>query len=418
MKNIKLTKIISLTIALLLMLSVGASAKTLEFKMGSVFMYESDETFETYLLENAPYTKNDRTMVPIRIISERFGADVTWDEATSQVGISKDGKNIILTLGSSEAVVNGANVTLDVAPEEINGRTMVPLRFVSETLEMKVEYVPLTQQVLITNTAPVMTVGGVDITVDDYMSFMAYIGYDPEADDKLEVVKSATDTFKETYASAAYVLANGHVQTNEFADDTRAEIEPYESDIHRTALSAPTARLLESSMVVSENVAAYMQNEDITKDVIEYYINNYITAKHILVSTQERSDAEAKKIAEGILKKLKSGADFDSLMAENGEDPGVATNPDGYTFTKGEMVEEFEKASFALKEGALSGLVKSDFGYHIIKRMPLADLDAYNAYAISETVAYSRFDAIAKEAVSNAKIDVYMTDEQIAHLIK
>jgi len=49
-------------------------------------------------------------------------------------------------------------------------------------------------------------------------------------------------------------------------------------------------------------------------------------------------------------------------------------NPDGYVFTKGEMVEAFESESFNLKEGAISKPVKSEFGYHIILRLPLPEI--------------------------------------------
>lgn len=75
--------------------------------------------------------------------------------------------------------------------------------------------------------------------------------------------------------------------------------------------------------------------------------------------------------ANDVLAKLKAGGDFDALMNEYSEDPGLANAPDGYVFTTGEMVQEFEDAAFALGEGKISGLVKSPYGYHIIKREPL-----------------------------------------------
>ncbi len=93
---------------------------------------------------------------------------------------------------------------------------------------------------------------------------------------------------------------------------------------------------------------------------------DYICAKHILISKQTE---EAYKIAQDVLKLAKSGEDFDALITQYGEDPGMASNPDGYFFTKGKMVLPFEEAAYALSEGQISDIVETDLGYHIIKRL-------------------------------------------------
>jgi len=73
--------------------------------------------------------------------------------------------------------------------------------------------------------------------------------------------------------------------------------------------------------------------------------------------------------AEALLERAQAGEDFDYLITQYGEDPGMASNPDGYTFVAGVMVSEFEEATLALEIGGISGLVRSQFGYHIIKRV-------------------------------------------------
>lgn len=107
-------------------------------------------------------------------------------------------------------------------------------------------------------------------------------------------------------------------------------------------------------------------------------------AKHILLATidldtreplDEATVAQKKAQAEDFLAQLRAAEDpialFDDLMNEHSEDSGLATNPDGYTTAKGEMVAPFEEAALALKAGEISEVVESDFGYHIILRLPL-----------------------------------------------
>jgi len=68
------------------------------------------------------------------------GAEVTYNDATKQVLIAKDDTEILLTIGSQEAYVNGEKIMLDVPAMIIEGRTMVPLRFISESMNATVEW--------------------------------------------------------------------------------------------------------------------------------------------------------------------------------------------------------------------------------------------------------------------------------------
>lgn len=106
-------------------------------------------------------------------------------------------------------------------------------------------------------------------------------------------------------------------------------------------------------------------------------------AKHILLSTvddnrqplDEATIAQKKAAADDLLAQLRAAEDpialFDQLMKEHSEDPGLATNPNGYTTSKGAMVAPFENAALALNNGEISDVVESDFGYHIILRLPM-----------------------------------------------
>ncbi len=101
-----------------------------------------------------------------------------------------------------------------------------------------------------------------------------------------------------------------------------------------------------------------------------------VSASHILLSykgagnsTATRSEEEAKKLAEELLAKVKKGEDFAVLARENSDCPsGKSASGSLGEFGRGAMVKEFEDAAFALKVGEISGIVKTSFGYHIIRR--------------------------------------------------
>lgn len=84
--------------------------------------------------------KQNRTLVPIRVISEGLGYEVTWNQEAKVAQIS-DGKNMIyLKYGSSIAVVNGKQVPLDSTVVVRDNRVMVPIRFISESFGVTVNY--------------------------------------------------------------------------------------------------------------------------------------------------------------------------------------------------------------------------------------------------------------------------------------
>ena len=153
---------------------------------------------------------------------------------------------------------------------------------------------------------------------------------------------------------------------------------------------------------VYDNVCAAL-NPDPTEEEMEMYIKqkDLLRAKHILIRTAKDGDngtimyksdgtvvndvdgnpyqggadkynAEALAKANDICAQLQAASSplalFDELMVFS-EDPGSQSNPDGYDFTAGQMVEEFEEATRALEYGEISEPVESDFGYHVILRL-------------------------------------------------
>jgi peptidyl-prolyl cis-trans isomerase D len=112
------------------------------------------------------------------------------------------------------------------------------------------------------------------------------------------------------------------------------------------------------------------------QDVQRYYEDNkqqyatpeQVRASHILLKTEGKDDAAVKKQAEDLLAKVKGGADFAALATKFSEDEvSAAQGGDLNFFGKGAMVKEFDDVAFTLKPGETSDLVKTQFGYHIIR---------------------------------------------------
>lgn len=103
--------------------------------------------------DSPPYIKPkvNVTMVPLRVISEGLQANVEWSNQTKQVKVSKDGNLIVLRNGDKMAEVNGHSVVLDATAESKQGRTMVPLRFISEELNLKVNWNQEKQSITLTS---------------------------------------------------------------------------------------------------------------------------------------------------------------------------------------------------------------------------------------------------------------------------
>lgn len=176
--------------------------------------------------------------------------------------------------------------------------------------------------------------------------------------------------------------------------------------------------------------------EALTDDELsDYYAEDgYMMAKHILILTETTdadgnsaalTDAEKEEIyatMENILQQLDTydGDDFNAffgeLMNEYSQDTGgLSSFPEGYLFQSGDMVPEFENAYLELEEGAYSGIVESDFGYHIIYRLPINyNIEPYTYYSAGYDSTYTlRF--MAANDMFNAVIDGWIADISVEY---
>lgn len=97
-----------------------------------------------------PYIKENRTMVPLRYIAEELGAEVGFDDATREVSITLGDKVFKVVIGASTYSINGESFSLDAPAEIVENRTFVPLRVISEAFDMSVTWLESNRMVIIT----------------------------------------------------------------------------------------------------------------------------------------------------------------------------------------------------------------------------------------------------------------------------
>jgi len=116
----------------------------------------------TVKINNTPVTFDvkpaiikERVMVPLRAIFEALGAQVSWDGDNKTIYAAKDNLLIVLQIDNPIAFINSdKEITLDVAPVIVDSRTLVPVRFIAESLGADVKWDAATSTVIITTTAP------------------------------------------------------------------------------------------------------------------------------------------------------------------------------------------------------------------------------------------------------------------------
>jgi peptidyl-prolyl cis-trans isomerase D len=164
------------------------------------------------------------------------------------------------------------------------------------------------------------------------------------------------------------------------ADSFRGQATASDADVashfegHKDDFKIPEKRKIRYVLLDIEAIRAkvVVPPADIEKaynsSIEQYTTPEQVRASHILLKTEGKTDADVKAKAEAILKQAKAGADFAELAKKNSEDESNAKNGgDLDYFGRGRMVPEFDQAVFAMQPGQISDLVKTPYGYHIIK---------------------------------------------------
>jgi len=142
--------ILTLLLCLVIAASAYADTTTMSLKVGDPNLTVAGEKLEIDPGRGTkPVIVNGRTLVPIRAIIEAMGGTVDWNAAEQKVTVKLLDKAVELWIGKTSATVSGVQKPLDVGPKLINGRTMMPARFILESLGATVDWDEKTQSVMV-----------------------------------------------------------------------------------------------------------------------------------------------------------------------------------------------------------------------------------------------------------------------------
>ncbi len=240
--------------------------------------------------------------------------------------------------------------------------------------------------------------------------------------------ESGEDENKKDYSKEAKDYINEELQAINMTQD-----EYIQYIAEQIIIEEFMARTLDDIQATSDEVEQYykeqLENQKtsslVTDNQVELYIPPERRVKHILIQLSEKhqeeynrlineeNEDEAKEYLEDKLKdiepkarealsKIGNGEDFEKLIDEYGQDPGMKDNEEGYLVRQdGQFIPEFEEAAFQLTEGQVSDLVPSQFGYHIIKLYEIRDEKVYTLEEKKEEISQALENQKKSEAWSS-----------------
>ncbi len=422
----KLTAILLILCLALPLCAFGEGAdKTIVLRIGDPMMTVDGEQKEIDPDRGAaPVIINGRTLVPIRAIIEELGGEVSWSEAAQMVSLKIDELELLLTIGDTRATLREltwgtiGNVweikttELDASPVIIDGRTMIPARFVMESFGYAVVWDGESQTITIAKPVfedrVLATVNGEDIYLSDYYVMCAALAADGatvySGNNDGTIDGKAFGSVISLVIPAQIAESRGLTVTDE--DMEFAENMPLFSD------GGPYAAACERCLrrfALNEKLMKSLTSEggecSVAPEEIGWGDDNFTKAQHILVSFDGRTEEEAEARAREVIEKLNGGEDFEALIREYNDDPGMLTNG-SYVFAEGEMVDEFYQNARALAVGEYSPApVRSLYGFHIIRRLPLEDGD-YLKTGAARTKELSKLQDLINQWFSKAEITI------------
>jgi len=259
--------------------------------------------------------------------------------------------------------------------------------------------------------AVVANIGDQKITVSDFNRMLGLL--DTEKQKVIESNPQLKESVLTQFVQGIVVSELAREKGFNKLPEVKAQIEFFENNL-LASLYIKQEVIGKISIPEEELKKYYDSNKD------EFKTPEMVRVRHILVkvdeSAPEKDKKAAKKKAENILKKIKSGEDFAKLAGEVSDDPGSKQKGGelGF-FSRDRMVKPFEDAAFALKPGEVSGLVKTQYGYHIIKAeekkaagiQPFDDVKERIRQKLLQDQTKSKVLAFIEKAMKDAKAEIH-----------
>jgi foldase protein PrsA len=295
--------------------------------------------------------------------------------------------SIAATMCTNSYIVSAASTDVGNAVAQVNSKNIETNKYKTEFLTILLQYEASHGQTIWTDTKTISAIQ--DAAMEDVISDQIQV-------DKAAKMNIKFETSQQTVLDSVYNNAVSQYSQYLGTEFTNALAKV---NISSEQFSTGLKELIKQQLIISKLkqkvIADYKVPKFTKKEIENEYIkeNETVTGEHILIAFDKHKEADAKKIATDVLAQLKKGGKFADLAAKYSEDTGSASNGGSLgQFKRGQMVQPFEDSAFSLKIGEVSGLVKTQYGYHIIM---------VESHMIPDISKMS--DSINKQILSNLK---------------